>query len=49
MTLKFGTWNVQGCRNKMKKIIREIKIMKMDVIILTEKKETGSETMGNYI
>jgi len=22
-TLKFGTWNVQGCRNKMEEIIRE--------------------------
>jgi hypothetical protein len=22
-TLKFGTWNVQGCRNKMEEIIRK--------------------------
>ena len=35
-TLKFGTWNVQGCRNKMEEIIREINIMKMDVVVLTE-------------
>ena len=49
MNLKFGTWNVQGCRNKMKEIIREINITKMDVVFLTEKKGTGSEKLGNYI
>jgi len=49
MTFKFGTWNVQGCRNKMKEIIREINITKMDVVFLTEKKGTGSEKLGNYI
>jgi len=50
-TLKFGTWNVQGCRNKLEEIIGEINIMKMDVVVLTEtkKKGTGSETLGNYI
>ena len=50
-TLKFGTWNVQGCRNKMEEIIREINIMKMDVVVLTETKKegTGSETLGNYM
>ena len=49
--MKFSTWNVQGCRNKMEEIIREINIMKMDVVVLTEtkKKGTGSETLGNYI
>jgi len=49
--LKFGTWNVQGCINKMEEIIREINIMKMDVVVLTEtkKKVTGSEAVGNYI
>jgi len=49
MTLKFGTWHVQGCRNEMEEIIREINITKMDVIVLTEKKGTASETLGNYI
>jgi exonuclease III len=50
-TLKFGTWNAQGCKNKMKEIIREVSTMKMDVVVLTEtkKKEAGSETLGNYI
>ena len=49
--MKFGTWNLQGCRNKIEEIIREINVMKMDVVVLTEtkKKGTGSETLGNYI
>ena len=43
--------DVQGYRNKMEEIIREINIKKMDVVVLTEtkKKVTGSETLGNYI
>jgi len=49
MTLKFGTWNVQGCRNKLEEIIREIIIMIMDVLVLTEKKGKRSETLGIYI
>jgi exonuclease III len=49
--MKFGTWNVQDCRNKMADIISEINVMKMDVVVLTEtkKKGTGSETLENYI
>ena len=49
-TLKFVTWHVQGCRNKMEEIIRKINIMKMDVVVLieTKKKGTGSETLGSY-
>jgi exonuclease III len=49
--LKFGTWNVQGCRNKLEKIIREISTMKKDVVVLTEtkKKGAGSKLLGNYI
>jgi exonuclease III len=49
--LEFGTWNVQGSRNKMEEIIGEINIMKMDVVVLTETKKngTGRETLGNYI
>jgi hypothetical protein len=48
-TLKFGTWNVRGCRNKMEEMIREVSKMKMDVVVLTEtkKKGAGSETLGN--
>jgi exonuclease III len=51
MTLKFGTWNVQDCRNKMEEIIRVISTMKMDVVVLTEtkKKGAGSEILGNYV
>jgi hypothetical protein len=41
--LKFGTWNVQGCRNKMEEIIREINLMNMDVIVLTETKRKEQE------
>jgi hypothetical protein len=50
-SLKFDTWDIQGCRNKIEEIIREINIMKMDVVVLTEtrKKGAGSETLGNYI
>ena len=50
-TLKFGTWNVQGCRNKMREIVREINVMNMDLVVLTEtkKKGTGIETLGNYV
>jgi len=45
--LKFGTRNVLGHKNKMEETIREINIMKMDVVVLTEtkKKGTGSETL----
>jgi exonuclease III len=48
--MKFGTWNVQGWRNKMEEIISEISVMKMDVVVLTEtkKKGTGNETLENY-
>jgi hypothetical protein len=42
MTLKFDTWKVQGCRNKMEEIIGERNIMKMDVVVLTEKKMEGT-------
>jgi len=45
-TLKFGTWNVRGCRNKMEEIIREISTMKMDVVVLTETKRREQEV--NY-
>jgi len=48
MTLKFGTWNVQGCRNKMEEIIREIHIMKKDLVALTEKNGIGNKTLGKY-
>jgi exonuclease III len=41
--LKFGTWNVKGCRNKIEEIIREINIMKMDVVVLTETKKKEQE------
>ena len=36
---------------KMEEIIKEINIMKMDVIVLTEtnKNGTGSEILGNYV
>ena len=49
--MKFGTWNVQGCRNEMEEITRELNIVKMDVVGLTETKEKGtrSETLENYI
>jgi len=35
----------------MEEIIREINIVKIDVVVLTEtkKERTGSETLGNYI
>jgi hypothetical protein len=34
----------------MEEIIREVSIMKMDVVVLTERKKegAGSETLGNY-
>ena len=42
-TLKFGAWNVHGCRNKMEEIIKEINIMKMDVVILIATKRRERE------
>jgi len=35
----------------MEEIVREINIMKIDVVVLaeTKKKGTGSKTLGNYI
>jgi exonuclease III len=49
--LELCAWNVQGCKNKMEEIVREINITKMDILVLTEtkKKGTGSETSGNCI
>jgi exonuclease III len=41
--LKFGTGNVQGCRNKVEEIIREVSTMKMDVVDLTETKRRKQE------
>jgi hypothetical protein len=32
-TIKFGTWNVQGCRNKMEEIKNKINVMEMDVVV----------------
>jgi hypothetical protein len=37
--LIFGTWKIQGCRNKIEEIISEINIMKMDVVVLRETKK----------
>ena len=47
--MKFGTWNVQGCRNKMEEILREIDIMKMDVVVLTETKREQDVKLGKII
>jgi exonuclease III len=41
--LNFGAWNVQGCRNKVEEIIREIDITKIDVVVLTETKRRKQE------
>ena len=45
------TLNVQGCRNKMEEIMKEVDTMKLDLIILTETKKngTGNDTLGSYI
>jgi hypothetical protein len=39
--LKFGAWNVQGSRNKIEGIVREINVMKMNVVVLTETIKEG--------
>jgi hypothetical protein len=49
--LKFGTWNVQGCKNKIEEIIRYVNTIKMDLVVFTDTKKrgAGSETLGYYI
>lgn len=50
-TLNFGTWNVQGINGKINEIVREIKPLEIDIMILTEtkKKGTGQELIDDYI
>lgn len=49
--LKIGTWNIQGWRTKEKEVLREIKEMDMDIVILTEtkKKGKGEERFEDYV
>jgi hypothetical protein len=42
MTSKFDTWNVEGCGNIMEEINKG-SIMKMDVVVITETKNKGTE------
>lgn len=45
-----GVWNIQGLRNKIGKVIKELESRNQDIIILSETKikETGIEPKGSY-
>lgn len=49
--MNIGTWNVQGIKEKIVEVSRELNSLKMDVTVLTEtkKKGTGSELLDNFI
>lgn len=49
--MNFGTWNIQGIRQKIHIIASELSQTKLDIIIVTEtrKKETGTNTVGEYV
>lgn len=50
-TMKIGTWNIRGLRNKEGEIIRELENRKQNIMVLTEtkKKGNGMEIKGSYI
>ena len=50
-TIRLGTLNVQGIRNKTGEIIKGLEELRQDITILTEtkKKGTGVETLGPYL
>ncbi|XP_044745289.1 uncharacterized protein LOC123307136 [Coccinella septempunctata] len=49
--MNFGTWNVQGMKDKVVEISRECESLRMDIVVLTEtkKKGIGSEILDNYV
>jgi len=51
MVMNYGTWNVQGIREKMEEITSQSGKLKMDIIgpTETERKGTGSEIAGGYV
>jgi len=50
-TIRLGTLNVQGIRNKTGEIIKGLDELKQDITILTETKKKGSgvEMLGPYL
>ena len=50
-TMRLGTLNVQGIRNKTGEIIKGLEELSQDIMILTEtkKKGNGVETLGPYL
>jgi len=50
-TIRLGTLNVQGIRNKTAEIIKGLEKLKQDITILTEtkKKGNGIEILGPYL
>ena len=50
-TIRLGTLNVQGIRNKIGEIIKGLEELKLDITILTEtkKKGNGVEILGTYL
>jgi len=51
MTVRLGTLNVQGIKNKTGEIIKGLEELKQDIMILTEtkKKLNGVEILGPYL
>ncbi|XP_057663198.1 uncharacterized protein LOC130898146 [Diorhabda carinulata] len=48
--MNLGTWNVQGLSTKINEVLREIRQLNMDIVVLTETKKKGqdSENLGHY-
>lgn len=49
--MHIATWNIQGARNKMEEVVKEMERMKIDIAALTEtkKKGHGATRQGAYI
>lgn len=48
--MHLGTWNVQELRNKCEIIIKDLEILKLDIVALTKtkKKGSGSEIISGF-
>ncbi|XP_030762016.1 craniofacial development protein 2-like [Sitophilus oryzae] len=49
--MNIGTWNVQSISGKIEEITKELEVLKMDIVALTEtkRKGNGTELSNNYV
>ncbi|XP_056635532.1 craniofacial development protein 2-like [Diorhabda sublineata] len=46
--MNLGTWNVQGLSTKINEVLREIRQLNMDIVVLTETKKKGQGSENHY-